>query len=357
MAVTVGHVRARNVEDEARRTVRRARNAARMLLGNDPPAAGVSPREVVWQRGKAQLFRYSSGARERRQPLVIVWSIVSRPYILDLRPRRSFIAQLRDAGFDVFLLDWGRPDALDAGSDLARYVDRCLPSALNAALECSGKEQVDVLGYCFGGVLALLGVAGHQEVPVRRLVTVATPVDFSQLDGVFGALSRGRIDIADLLDEDGNVPPKVISRAIASLRPTGELFHYARLWDRLWDDNVVAGARPIAAWIEDQVAVPGAVAREVAELFLRDNLLLAGEVPLGERLVRLDDVACPVLNVLAEQDHMVPAASSEPLERVLHGAEVTEARLAAGHIGLAAGRDAARITVPAIMSWLTDGTD
>jgi polyhydroxyalkanoate synthase subunit PhaC len=337
---------------EAQRSLWRARNGIKVLTGTVRPQVGASPKHVVWTRGKATLARYESDKRTRRPPVVIVWSIVSRSYILDLIPGRSFISQLLDAGVDVFLLDWGVPDEVDAGNTLELYVDNYMPRALDRALEVAETDGLDLLGYCAGGALSVLFLAGHAEAPVRNLVVMATPIDFQQFEGLVKALERGQLEVDDVIDDTGNIPPDVVYRAFASLRPTADVFKYANLWERLWNDEFVESYEAMAQWIRDQTPLPGAVARQFADLLLRRNLLASGEFPLGRRKVKVADVGCPLLNVIAEQDHMVPPASSEVLTELVGSEDVTELRIPAGHIGLAAGRDAAKITVPGIVEWL-----
>lgn len=323
-----------------------------MLTGTRQIAVGATPSDVVWRRGKAHLVRYRSDKRTRRPPLVIVWSVVSRSYILDLRPGHSFIEQLLDAGIDVFMLDWGTPDAVDSGNTLETYVDNYLPRALDRAMEVADADELDILGYCAGGVLACLGVAAYPEIPVRNLAVMATPIDFRHLEGLIKSFERGALEIDDLLDETGNLPAEAVYRGFASLRPTTDIFKYANLWERLWNDEFVDGYQAMAGWIRDQTPLPGALGRQMVDLLLRRNILETGVIPLGGRDVRLRDITCPLLNVMAENDHMVPPASSEMLCGLVGSSDVTELRIPAGHIGLAAGRDAKRNTVPRIIEWL-----
>jgi polyhydroxyalkanoate synthase subunit PhaC len=339
------------IKREAERSLFRARNGIQLIAGTRQPTVGATPHTVVWRRGKAKLLHYRSDKRTRQPPLLIVWSIVSRAYILDLRPGHSFVEQLLDAGFDVFLIDWGVPDAVDSGNDLEVYVDNYLPRAVERALEEAESDEIDVLGYCFGGVLSLLLIAAH-EVTVRNLVVMATPIDLEHIAGLVQGFRRGRVDVEDLLDETGNIPADVVYRGFASLRPTTDIFKYANLWERLWSDEFVDGYQAMAGWIRDQTPLPGAVAREMSDLMLRRNLLATGEVPVGGRTVRLSEITVPLLNVMAENDHMVPPQASEGLRHLVSSEDVTDLRIPAGHIGLAAGRDAAKITVPRIVEWL-----
>ena len=130
------------VNRDVERSILRARNGVRYIRGTHRPALGTTPKDVVWASGKAELWRYTGGARRYGPPVVIVHSLVSRSYILDLRPGNSLVEYLVAAGLDVFMLDWGVPDELDADNDLERYVNFYIPRALAAARRASGNDEV-----------------------------------------------------------------------------------------------------------------------------------------------------------------------------------------------------------------------
>lgn len=339
------------VRREASRSLFRARNGIRYLTGVGAPKVGQTPSDVVWTRGKASVYRYRSDNRTSRRPLVIVFSIVSRAYVLDLQPERSFVGGILASGIDAFMLDWGEPDAVDSTNTLETYVDNYFPRAIEAACDAAGTDEVDVLGYCFGGTLSLLSVAGN-DLPVSKLAVMATPVDFQQIEGLMGALNRGNVDVEHLVDHTGNIPAEAVYRAFASLRPTSEVFKYADLWERLWNDDYVDSYQRMGQWLRDQVPFPGATAHQVTELLLRQNALAKGSVPLGGREVQLQNIDVPLLNVMAEQDHMVPPAASEPLGALVGTDDVTELRIPAGHVGLVMGRSSSQATIPGIVNWL-----
>jgi polyhydroxyalkanoate synthase len=337
---------------EAGRSLFRARNGIRLVTGIGTPKVGQSPKDVVWTRGKAQLFRYHSDKRTGTTPLVIVFSVVSRSYILDLRPERSFIGSMLDRGLDVFMLDWGEADAVDATNTLETYADNYMPRALAAAARAAGVDQVNVLGYSFGGTLSVLSLAGNADLPVRNLAVMATPIDFQRMEGIVRALDRGSLEVDHLVDDTGNIPADSVYRAFSSLRPTADIFKYADVWERLWSDEFMDSYQTMGQWLRDQVPFPGDAARQVAELFLRRNALAGGTIPLGGRDVQIADITVPLLNVMAEADHMVPPVASEPLTKLVGAEDATELRIPAGHVGLVMGRSASKTTIPGIADWL-----
>ena len=180
------------VNRDVERSYLRARNGLRYVRGSNRPRLGTTPKDVVWQRDKAQLWRYRGGPVRFAQPLLIVTSLVSRSYILDLLPGSSTVEFLRDRGFDVFMLDWGIPDELDADNSLATYVDEYLPRAVAAVRRLTGCTELTMAGYCLGGVLSVLYANGHDDAGVRNLVLMATPVDFEEMGPMVAALREGQ---------------------------------------------------------------------------------------------------------------------------------------------------------------------
>ena len=346
------------VNRDVERSILRARNGIRYLRGTHRPKLGATPKDVVWKRGKAELWRYKGGRVRYGPPVVIVHSLVSRSYILDLRPGNSMVEYLVDAGLDVFMLDWGVPDELDADNDLERYVDWYLPRALAAVRRQTGCDEVTLAGYCLGGVMAALFAAGHDDAPVRNLVLMATPVDFSEMGAMVAMLREGRLDPGDLIDDTGNVPADVLYSGFYMLAPTTEIAQNATLLENLWNDEFVEGFQAMAAWSRDHVPFPGAAFRQVVELLIRENLLMTGSVPLGDRVVRLADARANVLNAMAERDNVVPPPAVEPaMQLVGDPARRHELRLPGGHVTFGTGKSAFKHTMPQLTRWIVEHSD
>lgn len=325
------------------------------LLGQQP-AVGASPKTTVWNDGKVELWRYDSDVRRHATPVVFVSSLVSRSYILDLLPDRSFLAFLRDAGFDVYLLEWGVPDASDAGNRLEDYVDRWIPEGVRQACQVSGAPEVSLVGYCLGGVLTSLAVAAHPDLPVRDLVQLAAPLDFSRL-GTWSDLFVAGLDGRVLLDFTGNVPPLLIENYFRLLKPAAEAMQYTALMQNLHDETFVRNYQAMNLWIRDHVPFPGAAFQQLVTELLKGNALLRGGIHLGDRVVDLATIDRPLLNVMAEADHLVPPASATSWTTIVASSETHELRMKTGHVGLISGKSSTRTTQPRVAAWLTRHAD
>jgi polyhydroxyalkanoate synthase len=341
------------------RQVLRARNGLAYLAGTNKPQLAQTPKDVVWRRDKAELWRYrrEDAPVSISPPILIVHSLVSKSYVLDLMPNNSMIRFLLGEGFDVFLLDWGVADAVEAQNTLEDYVDDYIPEAVEATLNEAGADELNLIGYCFGGVLTLLLMAGHPELPIRTLVTLATPADYDKMGFMSQMFASGRLDPEDVIDDTGLVSSSRMDEGFQSLKPTDQIVQQVNLFQNLWNDEFVEGFLAMNTWARDQVPFPGAAFRQTVQILIRENALMKGVVPFGRGEVRLKDITVPYLNVFAEQDGIVPASSSEPITKLVGSSDASDLRLQSGHVGFVAGRQAAKVARPQIADWIRRHSD
>ena len=341
---------------EVERNALRARNGIRMAAGLSRPKLGTTPKDVVWRRGRSELWHYRNDSVRFSPPLLIVFSLFSRSYILDLQPGNSFVERLLAAGFDVYLLDWGVPDERDAANQLEDYVDDYLPAAVERVRHLTGAEEINLLGYCFGSVLSLLYAAHHLDAPLRSLTVMTTPVDLQQLGPLTSVIGKDGLDVETMLDADGNLPPQIIHQAFQVLKPTAQITQYVDLWERLWGDDYVTAHQAMAGWASDHIPLPGGVAKQLANL-VQDNAIVNDTLLLGGDRVTLSAITVPFLTVLATRDHIVPEASAAPLIDLVGSPDKHELRLDAGHVGLLVGRGATKTTIPTIIEFLIERSE
>ena len=350
---------AESLADRLRRDVERnlvrARNGLKHLSGVGRPEVGASPKDVVWQRGKVQLFRYRSDSRCFSPPILLVMSLVSKPYVLDLRPNNSFIEALLRRGHDVYMLDWGTPDAADAANSLETYCDELIPFAAVVAMRTSRARGVHVFGYCLGGLMALVFAGGHPEIPLRSLSLLATPVDMREMGSIPMLLSQESALPDDFLDETGNVPSQTVVRGVSSLAVTGKVAAYATLLENLDNSEFLAAHQAMHGWANDHIPFPGSTFRQITDWLVKDNQLAENRLVTGCGPVDLGAIECPVLNIVGERDHMVGPEANSPISKHIPHAETMS--LPAGHAGLIIGSRAHRTYIPAMAEWIERHSD
>jgi polyhydroxyalkanoate synthase len=314
-------------------------------LLSPPPEVGLTPADVVHRENKWRLLRYrppagSPGPRFAT-PVLLVPSLINRHYVLDLRPGRSFVEYLVGAGHDVFIIDWGTPADEDRWLSLDDICLGYIGRALRVATRLSGRPRAHLLGYCLGGTLATIHAAVHPE-RVASLLALAAPIDFHD-DGLLSTWTRTKsFDVDALVEGTGNVPWPLMQAAFRLLRPTLPFSKAVSMVDRAWDDEFLDGFFAIERWGNDNVSFPGeAYRRWIADLY-QENALVNGTLTMRGHPVRLESIACPVLAVSFEDDHIVPSSSAVVLTERVSSSDREHVARRGGHVGAVVSRAASR---------------
>lgn len=333
----------------------RLRAVMERLCAADDVSRGVTPREVVYREDKLTLYRYlpqpGVKAEPNPVPLLIVYALVNRPYMTDLQADRSMIRHLLDTGQSVYLIDWGYPDSADRFMTLDDYVNGYIDRCVTQLCRQHGVEQVNLLGICQGGVLSLCYSALHPE-RVRNLVTMVTPVDFKTPDNMLSAWVQ-HLDVDLLVDTEGNIPGELLNWTFLSLKPFSLGGRkYVDMLERLQDDEALANFLRMEQWIFDSPDQAGEAFRQFIKQFYQQNGLIRGEVELAGRRVALERIRCPLLNIYAEQDHLVPPAASTALRGRTGSSDYSELSYPVGHIGIYVSARAQPEVPQAVGEWL-----
>lgn len=313
---------------------------------------GVTTREEVWRDGKVALYRYrGENAPTSAVPLLICYALVNRPYMVDLQTDKSIVRGLLSRGQDVYILDWGYPDRSDRYLELEDYIERFLGGAVDHLRRSHGLDAVNVLGICQGGAFSLC-YAALNPGKVRNLVTMVTPVDFHTDDNMLANWTRG-MDVDLFVDTLGNIPADVMNLCYLTLKPW-RLFvqKYVGLVDILDDAKAVEDFLRMEKWIFDSPDQAGEAFRQFAKQFYQANGFVNGTVRIGEKQVDLEQLTMPVLNIYAEQDHLVPPDASKALGGLVGSSDYSELSFRGGHIGIYVSGRAQKEVPAAIHEWL-----
>lgn len=328
----------------------------RLMPTLGPIQVGATERVDVWSQDKVTLYRFvgegQSPSSPCRQPLLIVYALVNRPYMVDLQKDRSLVQQLLALGHDVYVIDWGYPDRADQWLELSDYISRYLHHAVLHLCQASGQPAIDILGVCQGGVFSLC-YAALEPQRVRNLITMVTPVDFHTEDNLLGRWARS-LDVDLMARTLGNIPADLMNISYLMLKPFRlNIQKYQGLLDILHDAEAVSDFLRMEQWIFDSPDLAGAAFTDFIKQFYQANGLVNGSVRIGDRPVDLGRVMMPVLNLYAEKDHLVPPAATRAMAALLPEGDYTEHGVPSGHIGIYVSSRAQREVPRLIHDWLS----
>jgi polyhydroxyalkanoate synthase len=319
------------------------------------PVVGVTPKEVLYERGTLRLYHYLPQADEvYRVPVLLVMATTNRGYVFDLAPGQSMVEYLLKDGFDVYAIDWEPPTPEEKNLDLADYTLDFLPTCVRLVGQDCGEPDVSLVGYCMGGVLSLIYTATHLDGPVKNLACLTTPVNWAEM-GLTRIWSDERhFDVDRLVDTLGIVPKEVVQASFEMLRPAQRTAGRIRVWEQIWNDEFVKSYRAFERWGNETLPLAGEYFRQTTKELMWANKLYHGELVVGGRKAHLQNVTVPVMHAIAEHDHIVNYRASKPLLDLVGSEDKEELVLKGGHVSLIAGPNAVRRMWPALAHWLAE---
>ena len=321
-------------------------------------AIGQTPKEQIWALNKAKLYRYVPVLPESERkpvPLLLVFALMNRPSILDLRPGHSYIEFMVKQGYDVYLLDWGTPGPEDAELDFGDYALEYLPRAIRKLKAVSGSEEFSMLGWCIGAILATVYAAVRPDEGLRNLLLLTAPLDYSNKEAITFAhwVDERYFDVEKVVQRFGNVPPGMIEYGAKALKPVENyLGSWIRLFDNLDNPKTVESWHAMNTWVTDNIPMTGGAFRQLIVDLYRNDRLMKGTWALKGQRVDVNQIRANLLTVIAGADHITPTCQSESIYHRVSSTDKESYHVPGGHIGIMAGSQAAKKTWPHIDSWL-----
>jgi polyhydroxyalkanoate synthase len=321
---------------------------------------GQTPSEVVYEENKLELLHYDAEAAgievdedaEESVPILIVYALINRPYILDLQEERSVVRRLLEAGHEIYLIDWNEPSRLDQHLTLDDYVNRYMDNCVDVVSERSGHDAINILGYCMGGTMSVMYSALHAE-KVNALGLMAAGLCFDHTGGVLEEWGSDEYySPSDVTETFGNVPAEMLDVGFALMDPVENyVSKYIRFAENMDNEGFVENFGRMEKWLDDGIDVAGAAYVQFLEDVYQDNKLYNNELELNGEHVDLDNLEMPVLQLMGEYDHLIPPEASKPFNDVVGSDDVTTMEYSTGHIGLSVSSSTHENLWPDVCDW------
>jgi polyhydroxyalkanoate synthase len=321
---------------------------------------GVTPKEVVYQEDRVTLYHFKSSAEPSLvTPLLIVYALINRPLMVDLQRDRSLVANLLNLGVDIYLIDWGYPTRTDRWLTLDDYINGYINNCVDFIRKTHQLGHINLLGICQGGTFSLCYGAIYPD-KVKNLIAMVTPVNFhiphallNQLGGC--TLGTQALNVDLMVDAQGNIPGDYLNAEFVMLKPWQlGVQKYLDLVEIMDDEDKLLNFFRMEKWIFDSPDQAGEAYRQFLKDFYQGNKLIKGEIVVGDKSVNLANLTMPVLNLYAENDHLVPPASSLALGSYVGTQDYTVQSFPVGHIGMYVSRKVQQTLPPVIANWLRE---
>ena len=301
----------------------------------------------------------------QRTPLVLVAPLAVNMLIYDLFPQRSLVRYLRARGFELYMVDWGRPGRHHNHLSLSSYFADYLPKLLVQVRQHSGQKKLSLHGWSFGGLFSLCYTALGNDPDIKNLVLVGAPTDYHRngaLGGQYRALSRRAkwirkrtgLRIHDVPADLLRSPGWVNSLAFKLTNPIGSLQGYWSLMKNLHDRDFVASHATNGAFLDDMVAYPGGVIQDIIRYLWTDNVVAHGQLPMEGTDGHLNRVTANVLNITGANDPIVTPECSQAMKPLIRSKDKTFVTIDGGHMGILGSAAAQKQSWGRIADWLIE---
>ncbi len=308
-----------------------------------------------------RVYKYLADHPTTKQPVLLVPPLAVPTSCFDLRHGCSLVEHLLSRGYPVYLVEYGEIKFGDRELGLEHWLDEVIPNAIDAVLEDAGEPELSLVGWCLGGIMALLADADN-ELPVSRIAVVATPFDFSEI-GLFGpirfvaGLTGGRI-VTSIYRSIGGAPAPLVKLGFRASSLDKYLTRPYAIATNLENRETLAQMEAVEHFTSNMEAYPGRTFGQLYHLVFRGNELAEGFLDLGERSIDLENVEVPVLVVAGDADRLAPKAAVHHLRDLLTGSPEVELRTApGGHLGVLTGGHAERTTWRYLDEFLAAGNE
>ena len=323
------------------------------LLSNiEKIETGQTEYEVIKETGLFRLLHYKS-TKERvyKYPLLIVYALINKSYILDLQPNKSWIKNILDQGINVYLLDWKSPGKFDKFTTIDDYVNLFIYDCVEIVKRIENIDKVSLQGYCMGATMSLIYTSLYQK-NVKNLITVAPVVDTEKDKTVIKNMAQN-MDIDKVLSHYENFPYELLYSLYGSLKPFKQgVNKYLNLFDNLKDESFVQNFLRVEKWLYDTPPIAGETFRQWIKDIYQKNLFSKNKLVVGENRINLSSIKVPLLNVVADQDHLVSPECSVSLNNLVSSTDKNLMRFSTGHVGLIASGYSQNVVLPKLGNWI-----
>lgn len=315
-------------------------------------SVGDTPNDIVSETRLYRLLHYHSLVkRVTSTPILVVYALVNRSYVLDLQPNKSWIRHLLMQGFDVYLLDWKSPARIDKYVSFDDYVNSYIDDCVEIVQNNNSSDKITLHGYCMGSSMSAMYTSLHQE-KIQNLVTIAPVIDTSKDTTVIANISK-QMDIDKLVSYLGYLPPEKLYECYSILKPFKQgVNKYFNLIENIDNETFVQNFLRIEKWLYDTPPIAGETIKQWINDIYKKNLLVKNQFKLGTTIVDLKKINVPLLNIVAEEDHLVSPECSVPLNEVVSSEDKRLIRFHTGHVGLIASSYSQNNVLPKVGQWI-----
>ncbi|HET6522129.1 MAG TPA: class I poly(R)-hydroxyalkanoic acid synthase, partial [Geminicoccaceae bacterium] len=202
----------------------------------------LTPGKVIFQNDLMQLIQYAPSTETvHKRPVLFVPPWINKFYVLDLQPKNSLIKWTVDQGHTLFVISWANPSQELAHKNFEDYMHEGPLAAIDAIERATGEREVNILGFCIGGILTVCTLAYMAAKGVDRIkaaTVLATIIDFTDVGEASVFVDEGQL---------ASMEKHMADKGYLEGHHMGDMFSMMREKDLIWffvEQNYLLGRGP-----------------------------------------------------------------------------------------------------------------
>src|SRR3954469_9309243 len=335
-------------------------NAWDLYLGRGVAEMHPTSTAIIDEGPQRTVYRYLRRGWQpsHSTPILLVPPLAAPAWCFDLRQGCSLAEHLLARGYPTYVVDYGAISFSDRALGLEHWVDDVIPKAIEAVVRDSGRSEIQLVGWCLGGIMALLATAAR-DLPVRAVGLVASPFDFAEVRMMapirrLASLTGGALGTS-LYRMLGGAPAPLVSLGFRATALDPYLTKPVVLRPHMHDPHWLAPTEAVDEYMRNMLAYPGRTFGQLYHQFFLENETAEGKIALSDDEIDLAKIKVPVLSVGGTGDVLAPVSAVHAVASLLpNSPDVRLETAPGGHLGVLTGRSAIRSTWIFLDEFLAD---
>ena len=342
------------IQEQLEKTILRAINGLEIALKKDIKPPSNTSKKLLYQEKYLTLYHYLPKSENIYSiPVVLVPPLMITTDIFDLVEGHSLANTLIESGFNVYLVDFGKPDQDDAHLKIDDYVLNFLYRAVHMSKKHSGAEHMTLLGYCLGGTFITIYASVSLDIKndIKNVINIAGPIDLKHLSFFNLLFKPFKKEWFALVDKFGGLPKELLTFIFRIADPTSYLRRPFQIINKSWDRDFLVKNQALSNFFNDFQNLPAAVFKQCFEI-ISSNDLVSGKIKLLDQNINLSNLQASYLAFGGSRDSFIPPDSVRATQKHISSRDFQYMELPFGHLSIMGSEKAKNTVWKTCVDWL-----
>lgn len=344
------------IQDQLEKLFLRTLNGLEVLIKQDISSPPLIRKKLLYQEKNLTLYHYIPVCeRVHEIPIVLVPPLMTTTDIFDLTPEHSLAGTLVEQGYNVYLVDFGKPDRSDSHLKIDDYVLNYLYRAVHMTKKHADSSQVTLLGYCLGGSFSIVYGSVSLDIrnDVKNVINIAGPIDMKHLQFFNYVFKPFKKEWFALIDKFNGIPKEFLTFIFKVSDPISHIRRPLHIVEKSWDRDFLVKYQALNNFFSNFQMLPAAAFKQCFEI-IAGNQLVAGKYKMMDQTIDFSNFQANLLAFGGSKDTFIPPDSVRGIKEHISSKEFQYIELPFGHVSIMGSDKAQNSVWRTIIEWLKD---